>query len=390
MALDVDVELNQQQLEIVEKLRHEQGGKSADDEVVTRAFRDYVEGRLSPDSSASAPAQETAASTEPPALEYGELRESLKLEPVTGIALPVHEGEVLRIVQEEDGGQCVDFNAFNINDYKERLDVGRTRAYHGLFPQEGAFIYTNSPRDRAMFEILTMPETCRAETLGARCNAVLFERLHGLALHTNCQDTLAVAIGAYGLTPDDVHDSFNLWMNTELSPEGNMELHRNTGSKGEYVDLLAIMDTVSVPIVCGSGDVMTTSNFALKSLRVEVYEATEATVERARAAQKQHNSFRNNRTAEDFKVSEIKADRPLRLDPDYEPDWVNFPLRLTTVSCDLSDEESKLLDEARTRDLSPGNSDGEILRSCAMLQYQNVLSERAGGFQWISRAGDRA
>ena len=389
MAVAVEVELNQQQLEIVAKLRDEQGGKSSDDDVVKSAFLDYVRSQLSPDASASAPSQEADASAEAPSLDYGKRRESLKLEPVTGIAFPVREGEVLRIIQEEDGGQCVDFNAFNIDDYKERLDVGRTRAYHGLFPKEGSFIYTNSPRDRAMFEILTMPSSCRAETLGARCNAVLFERLHGLPLHTNCQDTLAAAIGAYGLTPDDVHDSFNLWMNTELDPAGNMQLHRNTGSKGEYVDLLAIMDTVSVPIVCGSGDVMTTSNFSLKPIRVEVYEATDATVERARAAQKQHNSFRNNRTAEDFKVSEIKADRPLRLDPDYEPDWVNFPLRLTTVTCELSDEESKLLDEARTRDLAPGTSDGTLLRSCAMLQYQSLISSRQAGFQWVTTGGGR-
>ena len=63
------------------------------------------------------------------------LRE-LVLEPITGKALEVRRGEVLRIEQVE-GRHCVDFNAFNLHDYKEFFHSGRTRQLHGRSSAQG-------------------------------------------------------------------------------------------------------------------------------------------------------------------------------------------------------------------------------------------------------------
>ena len=57
---------------------------------------------------------------------YGAKRYELVLQPVTGKAVPVHAGEVLRLVQLV-GGQCVDFNGYNLHDYKEYLNCGFNR-----------------------------------------------------------------------------------------------------------------------------------------------------------------------------------------------------------------------------------------------------------------------
>ncbi len=48
------------------------------------------------------------------------------IEPGTGKALEVLRGQVLRIEQLEDGGQCADFNCFNLHDYKEHFHTART------------------------------------------------------------------------------------------------------------------------------------------------------------------------------------------------------------------------------------------------------------------------
>jgi len=318
---------------------------------------------------------------------YGPMRHDEVLPPVTGRALPVHRGEVLRIIQEEEGGQCVDFNAFNLYDYKERLDVGRTRAYHGMFPKKGDNIYTQSPRDRVMFAILEMPETCKAETLGARCNATLFERTLGFDLHTNCQDTLAEAIGEYDLTPDDVHDSFNLWMNTDVDSSGRMTLGPNTGRQGDYVDLLAIFDTLSVPIVCGSGDVFTTSNFRLKSIRFQVFEPSEETLAIVERIERDFNSRRNQRKVSDFRVSRIKADRELRRNESYEPRFPNFPLDPRPVLVELDDEEYEQLEEIRALGLLPGRTDADVLRSAVMTACLMEAAEK--GFEFVIPAALR-
>ena len=38
----------------------------------------------------------------------------------------------------------------------------------------------------------------------------------------------------YGLTPDDVHDSFNFFMNTEVTLEGRASITRRTGKAGDH------------------------------------------------------------------------------------------------------------------------------------------------------------
>ncbi len=77
----------------------------------------------------------------------------LTIEPGTGKALEVLRGQVLRIEQVL-GGQCADFNCFNLHDYKEFMHTGRTRHLHGLHPGKGDFLWSAPPRDRPMVYIL--------------------------------------------------------------------------------------------------------------------------------------------------------------------------------------------------------------------------------------------
>src|SRR5207237_6349713 len=107
---------------------------------------EYVGGTVQPDV------------VETPFPDYGARRLELTLEPVTGKAIPVYRGEVLRIEQEV-GGTCVDFNAFNLHDYKEFLDCGFTRSFQSFDPRRGEFIWTNAPRGRPMFAILEIADT---------------------------------------------------------------------------------------------------------------------------------------------------------------------------------------------------------------------------------------
>src|SRR2546430_14243806 len=55
--------------------------------------------------------------------QYGNCRYDITLQPISGKAIPLYQGEVLRIIQV-GGEQCVDFNCFNLHDYKERMSVG--------------------------------------------------------------------------------------------------------------------------------------------------------------------------------------------------------------------------------------------------------------------------
>src|SRR3974390_118634 len=193
------------------------------------------------------------------------------LEPGTGKAIELLAGQILRVEQVE-GLQCVDFNCFNLHDYKEFMHCGRTRTVHGFNPSTGTFLWSAPPRQRAMLYILA-DTVGRNDVLFPRCSAYLYESAYGFDVHTNCHDIQSEAQREYALTPDDVHDSFNLFMCTEVTLDGHATMTRQNTKPGDHVDLLALMDVLAVPNVCGAA-VMRTSNFSLKPVRLTVFEAT--------------------------------------------------------------------------------------------------------------------
>jgi uncharacterized protein len=306
---------------------------------------------------------------------YGALKDELVLQPVSGKALPVLRGEVLRIVQEE-GEQCVDFNAFNLHDYKEYMGISNTRSRQKFRLKKGDMIWTVSSRDRPMYLILEMPETCVTDILGGRCKASNFVAL-GFDLHTNCQDTLAAAIGEYDLTPDDVHDSFNLWMNTQWDSTGDSWITKNTGRKGDYVDLLAIIDTLAVTLTCGSGDTGPISNFSLKPIRVQVYGASDETLRRVEGIERRYSGIPGQRTPADFKVNKIKSDRELRRNPNYKPEFINYPLKATPIRVEISEEDfakaEAMVANGFAKDVA------ECLRVAFMMWYVRNRTPKASG-----------
>lgn len=309
-------------------------------------------------------------------LSYGAMRTDFTLQPISGKAVPVHRGEVMRISQVE-GEQCVDFDAFNLHDYKEHMDVSVSRGSVGFRPAKGNIIFSNPPRFRPMLAILEMPSTCVTDLLGRTCNAVLFEASHGLTVHTACQDTLAESIGEYGLTPDDVHHSFNMWMNTEWDSVGNWRIVANTGKRGDYVDLMAMFDTLMVPITCGSGDVYPTSNFSFKPIQVQVFEGSPETQQLVARITERSGSFQNQRTPAQFRVGDIKADRELQAVPGYQPHFTNYPIRVETIEVPLNQEQMALAEKLVEQEL--GNDVDDVIRQACM---KWVLRHRAGRRDW--------
>jgi uncharacterized protein YcgI (DUF1989 family) len=275
------------------------------------------------------------------------------IQPGTGKALPVKAGQILRIAQI-DGGQCVDFNCFNLHDYKEFMHCGRTRTVHGFHPTKGTFLWSAPPRERALMYI--MEDTYgRNDVLFPRCSAYVYESAYGFDVHTNCHDIQAEAQREYELTPDDVHDSFNFFMCTEVTGPHSATMTRQTSKPGDHVDLLALTDVLAVPNVCGS-DVMRTSNFSLKPIGLSVFAATEAEIARVPKVP----ILKSQRTPRDFRNPTIKADRELRADPGYVPQFANAPIVESDVAVTLSDEEMTLLKAAKL-DLY-GDDDAAALR----------------------------
>ncbi len=293
------------------------------------------------------------------------------LAPGTGKAIELLKGQVLRIEQVE-GGQCVDFNAFNLHDYKEFMHCGRTRTVHGFNPSAGTFLWSAPPRENAMLYFLA-DTVGRNDVLFPRCSAFLYESAYGFHDHTNCHDIQAEAQREYGLTPDDVHDSFNFFMFTEVEVGGTVKIDRQSSQPGDYVELLALMDVLAVPNVCGA-DVMRTSNFSLKPIRVSVFEASAEDLAQVPALPR----LTSQRTPAQFRNPTIKATRELTRDPAYRPEFTNTPIREETLELSLSAEEAATLDRLARRDLY-GADDGAALRDILFSWWETRFLTAANG-----------
>jgi uncharacterized protein len=356
------VELHDTQAEFVDRVMQAGEHGSTREEVLQRVLLEHVNDRLAGAGGyVGGTAQYDVLKTRFP--EYGGKRWEMILEPITGKAVPVMRGEVLRIEQAE-GGTCVDFNAFNLHDYKEFLDCGFTRSFQSFDPRKGEFIWTNAPRGRPMFGILEIADTCELDVVGHRCNRVFEELGWGLTEHANCQDTLAEAIREYRLTPDDVHDSFNLWMATTIDENGRRQFRWNPAKKGDRIELLAMFDVLATAVICGCGDLVGINNYTVTPIKLEIYGASPDTERLVDAVEARWGRMESQVKPEDLSDVPVLASRELEADPDYEPSYRPAPGSVT-LELGLTDDERRILEGLLATGLY-GRSEGDALRAAFM------------------------
>ncbi|MEV4349456.1 urea carboxylase-associated family protein [Actinoplanes sp. NPDC049596] len=242
------------------------------------------------------------------------------LQPGTGRALEVAAGQVIRIEQIE-GHQCVDLNVFSLADPRERLHVGRTRGIHGPHPGPGDVLWSNAPWERPIMAIIGGNAT--TDTQFPFCSRLIYSAFFGLHDRTNCQEIQNEAQREYGLAPWDLHESLNLFMNTE-----GTVIHRNRARPGDHIELYALRDVLAVPNVCGD-DLTNCSNFGLRPVRVTLEPGSPADAVAARQAV-------DRSVVLGLPASrEVPGARPLRRDPTYVAAFPHLPLRTADVPIDV-------------------------------------------------------
>jgi hypothetical protein len=221
-----------------------------------------------------------------------------------------------------------------------------------------------------MFAILELPDTCDLDIVGHRCNRIFNELWWGTRLpeHPNCQDTLAEAIREYGLTPDDVHDSFNLWMSTEVDPEGRRRARWNPARPGDRVEVLALFDVLAAVCICGIGELYGLNNYRYTPIRVEVLGATADTSRLVDGIEGRWGRLETQARPEDLAAVPVLATRELQADPDYRPSFRPAPRR-ESVEVELSEDEARLVAGLLETGLY-GETDGEAIRA-AFMRWSN-------------------
>jgi hypothetical protein len=93
--------------------------------------------------------------------------------------------------------------------------------------------------------------------------------------------------------------------------------------------------------------------------------------------ERQHTGFKGQRTPTEFKVNKIKADRELRRNPNYVPEFVNYPITSKPIQVPLSTEELAKAEKLVAAGL--GKDAAEVIRTSVMLWYMRNREPGRGG-----------
>lgn len=192
-----------------------------------------------------------------------------EIAPRSGIAFLLRAGQRLRVIDPR-GEQVADLIAFNRDDTQEYLSSGRTLDYASrLFLTTGDLLYSN--RSRPMFRI-GEDRVRRHDFLLTPCSADTFRILYGHTHpHRGCHGNLSEALAPYGIAPDQIPVTFNVFMNVDVNGEtGELAVRPPRSKAGDYVDFVAQMDLIVGLTACSAEQ---SNNYRFKPIEYAVFDA---------------------------------------------------------------------------------------------------------------------
>jgi len=165
-----------------------------------------------------------------------------RLPPQTGTGFLLEAGRTLTVV-DPTGGQVSDFFAVAAADPAEGLSSGRSIDYgNKVFFSTGDLLYSN--RSNPMAEIVQ--DSCgRHDFLLTPCSQQTFDLLYPEfegAYHPSCFENLCLGLGRFGVLPDQISTTFNIFMNVWADPSGELHIDPPTSTAGDRFVLRAEMD----------------------------------------------------------------------------------------------------------------------------------------------------
>lgn len=186
--------------------------------------------------------------------------------PRSGVAFVLRAGEHLKIIDSK-GEQVADLLSFAAEDVREVLSSGRTFDYaNKIYLSTGDTFYSN--RSRKMFTIVE-DTVGRHDFLLTPCSSDTFRLIYGHKQpHRGCFGNLAEALREYGILPDTIPTTFNVFMNVPIDAEsGRFEVKPPKSRAGDYIILESHMDLIIGLTACSAEQ---SNNFAFKPIAYEI------------------------------------------------------------------------------------------------------------------------
>jgi uncharacterized protein len=205
--------------------------------------------------------------------------EHVHLAPQTGTGFVVHKGELLKII-DPTGEQVSDLTSFAKDDPREWLSSGRTIDYaNTIYLTTGHTLYSN--RSRPMWTIVD-DTVGRHDFLLTPCSPETFSIIYKTTgHHPSCFENLVKGLAPFGITPDAIPTTLNVFMNVEVAPDGELRILPPRSRAGDHLLLRAEMDLVVGVTACSAE---LSNNGTFKPIDVEVHAAPAAPAPRAEHA----------------------------------------------------------------------------------------------------------
>lgn len=188
-----------------------------------------------------------------------------RLQPQTGIAFKLRAGQLLRVIDLE-GEQVADFIAFSAQDKAEWLSSGRSIDYaNRIYLTKGDILYSN--RSRPMLTIVE-DDVGRHDFLLTPCSPETFQIIYkNNAPHPSCFGNLATHLAPFGIAPDSIPTTLNIFMNVEIDPKGELKILPPRSKAGDSIVLRAEMDLIVGLTACSAE---MSNNYSFKPIGYEV------------------------------------------------------------------------------------------------------------------------
>lgn len=190
------------------------------------------------------------------------------MEPQTGAGLLIERGQLLKVIDPE-GEQVSDLMAFGREDSGSWLSSGRSLDYNNtIYLTTGHILYSN--RSEPMFTIVE-DTVGRHDFLLTPCSLEMFHKLYNVqGHHPSCFENLATNLAPFGIRPDQIPTTFNIFMNVNIGPTGTLSVDPPTSRAGDHILLRAEMDMIVGLTACSAG---MSNNYRYKPIDAEVWAA---------------------------------------------------------------------------------------------------------------------
>ena len=172
------------------------------------------------------------------------------LAPQTGSGFTLQKGQSVKIT-DPTGEQVSDLTAFSLDDNKEWLSSGRSIDYaNTIYLTTGHILYSN--RSRPMLTI-TEDTVGRHDFLLTPCSPETFKIIYdNHDYHPSCFENLCRGMAQFGITPDMIPTTFNIFMNVLVLETGELRIDPPPSKAGDYIIMQAAMNLILGVTACSA------------------------------------------------------------------------------------------------------------------------------------------